>query len=126
MECTTIGAGGKRNDLSHSSSNASAFLPAFIGGLFSKRITRAAAIASMVTGFGVTSFWLLFVKAKEAGAIGLVSVVTGGRDSILGAQPNWPVVDPIVVALPISILVVIIVSLATKPPSQEQLKRCFD
>jgi SSS family solute:Na+ symporter len=104
---------------------ASAFLPAFVGGLFWKRMTRPAAIASMVAGFGVTTFWLLFVKAKEAGAIGLVQKFTGGKPSILAGHPNWPVVDPLVVALPISILVAVIVALATKPPSKEQLDRCF-
>ncbi len=98
---------------------ASAFLPAFIGGLFWKRMTRPAAIASMVTGFGITAFWLLFVKAKEAVAIGLV------KGSILAEHPNWPVVDPIVVALPISALVAIAVALATKPPAQDHLDRCF-
>ncbi len=104
---------------------ASAFLPAFIGGLFTKRMTRPGAIASMVVGFGITAFWLLFVKAKEAGAIGLVQKLTGGKPSILADSPNWPVVDPLVVALPISILVAIVVSLATKPPAKEHLDRCF-
>ncbi len=105
---------------------ASAFLPAFVGGLVWKRMTRPAAIASMVTGFLVTSFWLVFVKAKEAEAIGLVQKVTGGKSSILADHPNWPVVDPIVVALPISILVAIVVTLITKPPSKEHLGRCFE
>lgn len=105
---------------------ASAFLPAFVGGLFWKRITRAGAIASIVSGFAVTSFWLLFVKAKEAGAIGLVQKVTGGKDSILAGHPNWPTVDPLVVALPISIIVVVVVSLLTRPSSEEHLAKCFD
>jgi solute:Na+ symporter, SSS family len=73
----------------------------------------------------VTAFWLLFVKAKEAGAIGLVQKLTGGKTSILADHPNWPVVDPLVVALPISILVAVVVTLMTKPPSQKHLDRCF-
>ena len=104
---------------------ASAFLPTFIGGLFFKRITRSGAIASMVVGFVVTAFWLLFVKAKEAGAIGLVQKVTDGKDSILAGCPNWPVVDPIMIALPLSIITIIVVSLATKAPEKEHLQRCF-
>ncbi|MCX5633873.1 MAG: sodium:solute symporter family protein [Phycisphaerae bacterium] len=104
---------------------ASAFLPAFIGGLFSKRMTKQAAIWSMIVGFAVTSFWLLFVKAQEAGDIGLVQKITGGKTSILAGYPNWPTVDPLVVALPISILVAIIVCLATKPPSKEHIDKCF-
>jgi len=104
---------------------ASAFLPAYIGGLFSKRITRAGVIWSMVAGFVVTAFWLVFVKAKEAGAIGLVQKITGGKPSILDGRHNWPVVDPIMVALPISIIVIIVVSMITKKYSQEHLDNCF-
>jgi SSS family solute:Na+ symporter len=104
---------------------ASAFLPAFFGGLFFKRMTKAAAIASMFTGFFVTSFWLVFVKAQEAGDIGLVQKFADGKTSILADYPNWPTVDPLVVALPISIIVAFIVSLVTKPPKKEHLKLCF-
>jgi SSS family solute:Na+ symporter len=104
---------------------ASAFLPAFVGGLFWKRMTKAGAIASMLVGFVVTSFWLLLVKSAEAKAIGLVQWVTDGKESILAAYPNWPVVDPLVVALPLSILTAIIVSLLTKPPADAHIQRCF-
>jgi solute:Na+ symporter, SSS family len=104
---------------------ASAFLPSFIGGLFFKRMTRAAALASMSVGFGVTAFWLLFVKEAEAGAIGLVRLFTQGANSILSAYPNWPVVDPLMVALPLSILTAIVVSYFTRPPDASHLARCF-
>lgn len=104
---------------------ASAFLPAFVGGLFWRRMTRPAAIASMVTGFVVTALWLLFVKAAEAGDIGLVQKFTDGQRSILANHPNWPVVDPIVVALPISFLVALIVTLMTKPLAKDRLDQCF-
>jgi solute:Na+ symporter, SSS family len=105
---------------------ASTFLSAFIGALFFKRMTKAGAIASMITGFLVTAFWLVFVKAAEAKAIGVVQLLTGGKDSILAAFPNWPVVDPLVVAFPLSALVAVGVSLATRPPARPHLARCFD
>lgn len=104
---------------------ASTFLPAYIGGLFLRRMNRPAAIASMITGFIVTTFWLIFVKAKEAESIGIVQKLTGGKTSILADYPNWPVVDPIVVALPISIIVAVVVMLLTKPMPKEHLERCF-
>ncbi|HOA72502.1 MAG TPA: sodium:solute symporter family protein [Phycisphaerae bacterium] len=104
---------------------AAAFLPSLIGGLFFKRMTRVAAICSMVTGFVISGFWVLFVKASEAGAIGIVQRVTGGKNSILVDYPNWPVVEPIVIALPISALVAAVVSLLTRPPSDAHLERCF-
>lgn len=97
----------------------------YVMALFWKKMTRTAAIWSMIAGFAVTSFWLLFVKAAEAGAIGLVQKVTGGKTSIFAGRPNWDVVDPLVVALPISIIVAVVVSLCTKPPSKEHLDNCF-
>ena len=104
---------------------ASAFLPAFLGGLYWKRMTRAGAVASMLVGFIITAFWLLLVKSKEAAAIGLVQKLTEGKTSILAGKPNWDWVDPIVIALPISLIVAIVVSLLSKPPSQEHLDKCF-
>jgi len=104
---------------------ASAFLPAFVGGLFFKKMTRKGAIASMVVGFVVTAFWLLFVKAKEAGAIGLVHIFTE-KDSILAGHHNWPVVDPIMIALPLSIIAAIVVSMCTKASDDGHLKKCFE
>jgi SSS family solute:Na+ symporter len=104
---------------------ASAFLPAYLGGLFWKRMTKPGAIASMITGFCVSGLWLLLVKSKEASAIGLVQLITGGKTSIVADSPNWPVVDPIVIALPISLIVAVVVSLATKPMDEEHVEYCY-
>lgn len=104
---------------------ATTFLPAFIGGLFWRRMTRAGAIASMLVGFCASTFWLLFVKEQEAGALGVVQLVTGGKSSILWDCPNWPNVDPLVVGLPLSVLAAVAVSLFTRPPSAGHLARCF-
>ncbi len=103
---------------------ASAFLPAFIGGLFWKRMTKSGAIASMIVGFLITAFWLLFIKDKEARAIGFCYSLFE-KHSLLLDKPNWSVVDPICVALPISIIVAVVVSLMTKPPSEAHLNKCF-
>lgn len=105
---------------------ASAFLPAFIGGLFFKGVTRAGAISSMLVGFAMTAFWLLFVKTSEAAALGLVFKVTGGKPSILADSPNWAVVDPLIVALPLSLFVLVIVSVITKKPDDTHLAKCFE
>lgn len=103
---------------------ASAFLPAFVGGLFWKRMTKSGAIWSMIIGFLVTAVWLLFFKDKEARAIGLCYQLFG-KHSLLLDKPNWYVVDPIVIALPISLAVAVVVSLLSKPPSKEHLDKCF-
>jgi SSS family solute:Na+ symporter len=102
----------------------SAFLPAYIGGLFFRRATRAGAIASMLVGFLVTAFWLGFIKDKEARALGICHALTG-KHSLLLEHPSWPVVDPIMVALPASILVFVAVSLLTSPPNDAHVERCF-
>jgi SSS family solute:Na+ symporter len=98
---------------------ASTFLPAFVGGLFWRRITRGGAITSMLSGFAVSAFWLGFIKTPECQVIGLV------KRSLLADAPNWPVVDPLLVALPISILVAVVVSLMTPPPDEAHLRKCF-
>jgi len=104
---------------------AASFLPAYIAGLFSRRVTRAGALASMVVGMSVSLFWLTFIKAREASAIGLVQQVTGGKPSLLADYPNWPAVDPIVIALPAALLTLVLVSAVTRPPGAEHLRRCF-
>jgi solute:Na+ symporter, SSS family len=98
---------------------AATFLPAFVGGLFSRRMTKAGAIASMLVGASVTLFWLTFVKVPECTVIGVV------QKSILAAAPNWPVVDSLVIALPLSLLTAVGVSLVTRPPDDAHLARCF-
>ena len=104
---------------------ASAFLPAFLGGLYWKRMTKAGAISSMAVGFVITAFWLLLVKFQEAQSMGLVQWITGGKTSILAGRPNWDVVDPLLVALPLSFITAIVVSLLTKPPAREHIRKCF-
>ncbi len=104
---------------------ASTFLPAFVGGLFFRRISKAAVIASMVGGFLATAFWLVLVKAQEAQIFGLAERLTGGKPSILADYPNWAVVDPLLIALPISTVILIAVSLLGKAPDREHLRKCF-
>lgn len=103
---------------------AAAFLPAFVGGLFWRRMTKAGAIASLITGFTVSATWLLFFKDKEARAIGLCFKLFE-KHSLLLDKPNWSVVDPLIIALPISIAAAVLVSLMTNPPSPEHLDKCF-
>jgi SSS family solute:Na+ symporter len=45
--------------------------------------------------------------------------------SILADYPNWSVVDPLVIALPVSAITAVIVSLITDPPDQEHIAKCF-
>lgn len=99
---------------------AAAFLPALVGGLYWRRMTRAGAVASMLVGFAAALGWVTFVKTPECVAMGLV------KASLLEAHPNWPVVDPVLIALPLSALTAWLVSLATQPPPADHLARCFN
>jgi SSS family solute:Na+ symporter len=98
---------------------AAAFLPSFVGGLFSKRVTEAGAIASMFVGAAVTVFWLAYVKMPECTVIGLV------KTSKLINHPNWPYVDSLLIALPLSAITLIVVSLLTRAPDEAHLAKCF-
>jgi SSS family solute:Na+ symporter len=91
---------------------AAAFLPLFVAALFWKRATRAGAIAGMLTGTISWAAWVLLVHEKEAAAIGLANLLVG-RPS-LASGTIWAVVDPIVVALPLSALATVIGSLVSK------------
>ncbi len=91
---------------------AAAFLPMFVAALFWKRATRAGAIAGMLAGTAAWGAWVLLVHEKESAALGLAKALTGKAS--LAAGTVWAVVDPIVVALPLSAAVTVAVSLATR------------
>jgi SSS family solute:Na+ symporter len=102
---------------------AAAFLPMFACGLFWKRTTTSGAIAGLVVGTFASVFWMVFVHKSEALPLGVAKFILG-RDMLITQMP-WPVVDPIVVALPLAFLVTVIVSLMTKPMDDKYLDECF-
>ncbi|MDD5613934.1 MAG: sodium:solute symporter family protein [Candidatus Omnitrophica bacterium] len=101
---------------------ASVFLPAFIGALFFKGMTKTAAISSMLVGFLGTAFWLFFIHQKESAALGLCQFIFN-KPTLVGYP--WVVVDQIFVILPLSALTAIIVSLFTKKLPREHINDCF-
>jgi SSS family solute:Na+ symporter len=105
---------------------ASSFLPTFVGGLFSKRMSRAAAIASMLVGFISSLFWLVFVNGKTAGGLGLCKILFD-KDNLVPAtwSVTWTVVDPLIVALPLSVITAVVVALITKPMDRAYVEYCF-
>lgn len=102
---------------------AAAFLPMYTCGLFWKRATRAGAVAGLVTGTAVTVFMYLFTHKAESAPLGIAKMLIGRE--VLITQMPWPVVDPIIVALPLAFLVTVLVSLMTQPPSKKHLEDCF-
>ena len=95
---------------------ASAFLPAYFCALYWKRATRRGALASMWTGTIVSIFCLVFLHEKESAALGVCKLLFG-RNVLIEAYP-FPMVDPILFALPLSVIAIIVVSLL---PRQQRI-----
>jgi SSS family solute:Na+ symporter len=87
---------------------AAAFLPALVHALYSKNPSTRAAIWSLAMGAVAWFFWTAFVHIKESQPLGLCNAIFG-RDALLGMP--WQVVDPLVIALPISIATLVMVIL---------------
>ena len=117
---------------------AATFLPAYAGGLYSRAITKAGAIAGVIAGFLASSFWLLFGHAKEASVLLICQTVfkkpclfqyfseEANRWLSYKTGPIiWSQVDPLFIALPVSILVTILVSLVSSKFPKEHVDNCF-
>ena len=101
---------------------AATFLPTYFCSLYWKKTTRTGALASLCIGLFTSLFCMLFLHKAEAVPIGLCRMLTG-KDVLIETYP-WFAVDPIVFALPISIITIVVVSLLSKPQSrQEQIAR---
>lgn len=109
---------------------AASFLPIYLLGLYWKGMTKKAAKVSLVGGFCASMFWLLFVHAKEATAIGLCQLLTGqGTLVSSAAKGSWvwllQWVDPNVVALPVSLALAIGVAMVTPKLGKEHVDKCW-
>jgi solute:Na+ symporter, SSS family len=80
---------------------AAAFLPMYTHALFSKRISRIGAISSLVVGALTWFLWSAFIQLDIAKRIGLCQAIFD-KPSLAGAP--WNVIDPLVIAVPASIL----------------------
>ncbi|MBU4382966.1 MAG: sodium:solute symporter family protein [Proteobacteria bacterium] len=109
---------------------AASFLPAYFLGLYWKGMTRLGAVVSIVGGFATSFFFLLFVHTKESAAIGLCKA-TFGVDSLAqsAAQGSgWWLLqftDPNIIALPVSLILAVVVSLASPKMDQKHLQLCW-
>ncbi len=105
---------------------ASSFLPIYIGGLYSRRITRPAAISGFSVGFLTSLFWLLFIHAKESSVLKLCKALSGKDSLVNGTEwANLAVLDPIVPGFLLAAFATILVTFLSKPPAAEHLDNCF-
>lgn len=102
---------------------AAAFLPVYFGALYWRRVTRQAALWSILSGMAVSVFALVFLHQKESEPLGICQLLFG-KGFLIDAFP-WMIVDPVLLALPVSLLVLIVVSLVTTPMDKEHLDKCY-
>jgi solute:Na+ symporter, SSS family len=107
---------------------AAAFLPAYVGALYFRKLSRKAALASVITGFAVSFVWIFFIHGKNAGTIGLCQAIFGKPNLLAGTGLSYlSLVDSVLVATPLAILVLVIVGLATRPDiDKAHVDQCFD
>jgi SSS family solute:Na+ symporter len=103
---------------------AATFLPMYFGALYTKRITKNGALSGFFTGAFASILWMAFVHSKESVPMGLCKAIF--RVDTLAGASKWQYMDPLIIALPLSIVVTIAVSMMTKAPTEEHLKKCFE
>ena len=104
-----------------------AFLPMYVGALYSKKLTKTAAVSGMVAGFSASMLWMLLFHAKEASVFGLVNALVGGETQTVIPSMIIQNLDPLFIALTTSILVTLIVqAFSKKKLSQELVDKCFE
>lgn len=91
---------------------AATFLPVYIAALYWKRANKTAAKWSMFSGFLSSAFALAFLHQKEAEPLGICQALFG-KDVLIDTFP-WMIVDPIMFALPVSVIVLVVVTLLSK------------
>jgi len=84
---------------------AAAFLPLYTLAVFSERPSLLAAKASLIVGTSTWFLWTAFVHIKESKVLG-ISKALFDKDALLGSP--WTVVDPLVIALPASVMALLI------------------
>ncbi len=98
-----------------------AFLPMYVGALYSKKMTKTAAVSGMVSGFVASLIWMLLFHKKEAAVFGLVSAITGGSAQTVVANPIIQFLDPLFIGLPVSIIVTILVQIFSRKKLEQSL-----
>lgn len=101
---------------------AAGILPALIGAIFWRRVTKQAAVWSVALGYGVSIFGFVFLHASEAVPFGICKAIFG-KPTLLPYP--WTHVDPLFYSIIVSTLALIIITFLTSPLPKEHLDRCF-
>jgi len=101
---------------------ASSFLAPYTAAIFWKRFTRKGAIAGILAGVIASAIAFLFFHEKEAAYFGISKLIFGKPFLIEGPFAS---VDPLVLALPVSIIFTIVVTLLTKVENPATVEKAF-
>ena len=72
----------------------------------------------------ISLFLVIFVFAKTATGLGICKFIFG-VDTLLSTAP-WPFIDVMLIAVPVSAIFTIVVSLITKPPAKKVVDKAFE
>lgn len=110
---------------------AAAFLPAYIGALYFKKMPKAAAEWGIVSGFVTSFLWIFFIHGKNAASLQLCNLIFGKAylvaDTPLNFLSNY---DAVIIALPISVIVTAVVWMVYTIKNKQDIDnthidRCF-
>ena len=102
---------------------AASFLPVYFAALYWKRVTKTAALWSMLSGLFASIFALTFMHVKESEPLGICQAIFG--QPTLATEFPWMIIDPIMIAMPVSILVLVVLTMTGKKESEEHLAKCY-
>jgi len=98
---------------------AAALLPAFCHGLYTKGVPdKMAAIASITVGTVVYMVWALFINSSMSVFMPVCKWITG--EAVLFPNTWLAFCDPLVIALPLSIVVFVVMRLISKQSNKTQ------
>lgn len=102
---------------------AGSFLAIYALGLFWKGVSKAGAHAGFISGLLVSMIVLFFVFEKVSKPLGICNAFFGVPS--LGTGTPFKDIDPLVFAVPVSLLFAVAVSFFSKKPDAEHLATCF-
>lgn len=109
---------------------SAAFLPMFILSIIWKGMTKAAAVASMLGGFAVSFFLLMFLHTPASKPLGICKALFGVDTLLSGYAPgstgfNMQFLDPNIVAMPLAFLIAFLVAQSSAKFEEAHVKHCW-
>ncbi|MDQ2085726.1 sodium:solute symporter family protein [Herbivorax sp. ANBcel31] len=110
---------------------AATFLPVYVGAIYLKKMPKASAIGGIVSGFVSSFIWIFFIHSANASSLQLCRLIFGKPFLVQGTSLEFlSNYDPVIIALPISIVVTAVVWLIykfnnKKDIDQKHVEKCF-